>query len=453
LLVGDANDWQEFDGPLTSQYWTGLWEGVRQSYLVSGFPAGGQPSLDVIPTFYKVDNALPPGDNMSRYTPYYATDQPYADTNGDGRMDVVVTRWPVSSAAHVQGMVNKLLAYEYWWNSYWTVSDVWVYDWSNASGSASGKVIRAVAAELTSQLATWSHPGGGLAAFPIAGESGLVGYSVGGWNYLQPDVLTIVGSESHRYAPGKFFSKKVGAGSFDISMLSPEHRAFVVAGSCASADFCTTEDVDVGTTVCQDFMTADFGGSVGWIGPTAGTWQRGNRMLVKYILEEMQSSVASRPVAESWLIAQQRYHDDFSNDPGLLATAESYVFLGDPVTPVRPVDVATSEPTANPPTPAHFALLPPVPNPARSSVEVAFDVPHAALARIAIFDVTGRLVRNLANQLVAPGRVRLKWDGVDSQGQHAAAGTYFVRPTAESLELTKKPPWFGNTGPRSTLPP
>jgi hypothetical protein len=70
------------------------------------------------------------------------------------------------------------------------------------------------------------------------------------------------------------------------------------------------------------------------------------------------------------------------------------------------------------------------PNPFTTSTQIGFTIPAGEAGPIAtldVYDVTGRLVRNLlaGAQLSASGD--MIWDARDSQGREVAAGTYFCR--------------------------
>jgi hypothetical protein len=73
------------------------------------------------------------------------------------------------------------------------------------------------------------------------------------------------------------------------------------------------------------------------------------------------------------------------------------------------------------------ALELPSPNPCLRETRVAFVLARGGRARVAVFDVAGRLVRVLIDGLAAPGRTVLSWDGRDTAGRPVASGVYLVR--------------------------
>jgi uncharacterized delta-60 repeat protein len=77
---------------------------------------------------------------------------------------------------------------------------------------------------------------------------------------------------------------------------------------------------------------------------------------------------------------------------------------------------------------AVLSLHMPHPNPCRGRVDVTFDVPSGVVvARLAIYDVRGRLVRVLADEGISAGRYTATWDASDNRGRRVSAGVYFVR--------------------------
>ena len=52
-----------------------------------------------------------------------------------------------------------------------------------------------------------------------------------------------------------------------------------------------------------------------------------------------------------------------------------------------------------------------------------------------LYDVSGRLVRTLADGDLAAGEQRLRWDGNDDRGRALASGVYYLRvETADAVK-------------------
>jgi hypothetical protein len=90
-------------------------------------------------------------------------------------------------------------------------------------------------------------------------------------------------------------------------------------------------------------------------------------------------------------------------------------------------------------TPGHsLAFLAPRPNPLGEACTIGFDLPRAADAELAIFDLSGRLVAALANGRQEAGRHLLHWDVMDASGTRVGAGIYFVRFHTPGLDRTAR---------------
>lgn len=442
LLVGDANDWEAFDGPLTASLWTGPWEAVRQAYLSYGYPAGGQPDRNVIPTYIEPDNSGVPGATQSASMPYFFTDQPYADTDvvPDGRMDVVVTRWPVATKQEAARVAEKAWRYDGLNSIYQQTqsADVWIWDWFNGYINSTN-VVRAAGAALEDAL----HWGGvapratsRIQAMPQYGEGDLVGVSVSRW---WRDLFVLIGTGSSRYSPANYLSKQ-SLVPFDIGMLPSYEFGMVFAMSCGSGNFAGTESGYFGTPVCEDMIVGSAtAGAITWLGPTQGTWQQGNLDLAAMVVDEL-NSAPSRSVAETWLEAARRYYDLNSSDTALMRNAKSYVFLGDPVSIVvgRP---ATPTPVGELKLEVKDLLLSsPRPNPSAASAPITLvvGVPRQSSATLRIVNVEGRVVRAYEHLSLAAGYHELSWDGRDSGGRNVAAGVYFAVLSSAGHERVRK---------------
>jgi hypothetical protein len=75
------------------------------------------------------------------------------------------------------------------------------------------------------------------------------------------------------------------------------------------------------------------------------------------------------------------------------------------------------------------------PNPSNPSATIAFQLGTSEIVRLDIFDVSGRRVRTLLNEMLPAGEHRVIWDGTCDDGSGAASGVYFMRlKSGESIK-------------------
>ena len=104
------------------------------------------------------------------------------------------------------------------------------------------------------------------------------------------------------------------------------------------------------------------------------------------------------------------------------------------------VDIEEVEPDS----PQRFALEQNYPNPFSPPTTIAFSLEQPRLVRLTVYDVGGRMVRELVDGHVQSGRHSVTWDGNDTGGRSMASGTYFCRLEAYSangervLHVTRK---------------
>lgn len=81
------------------------------------------------------------------------------------------------------------------------------------------------------------------------------------------------------------------------------------------------------------------------------------------------------------------------------------------------------------------------PNPSREITAIRFHAPSAGRVRLAVHDLSGRLVRVLLDTALEPGWKEVRWDGRGEGGQRVAAGAYLCRLQGfghdESVRLTR----------------
>ncbi len=83
-------------------------------------------------------------------------------------------------------------------------------------------------------------------------------------------------------------------------------------------------------------------------------------------------------------------------------------------------------------------LLSNVPNPFNPQTRIRFELSQPGSVQVAIFDVSGRLVRTLAAESLAAGPHERVWQGKDNAGRQVPSGTYYVRlVTSEGTDHRK----------------
>jgi hypothetical protein len=80
----------------------------------------------------------------------------------------------------------------------------------------------------------------------------------------------------------------------------------------------------------------------------------------------------------------------------------------------------------------------PHPNPFNPSTEIRYVLPRASRVEISVYDASGRLVSELANEAQVQGDHGVHWNGRDSRGATVGSGVYFVRLTANGETRTQK---------------
>ncbi|MCA9751884.1 MAG: T9SS type A sorting domain-containing protein [Gemmatimonadetes bacterium] len=95
-------------------------------------------------------------------------------------------------------------------------------------------------------------------------------------------------------------------------------------------------------------------------------------------------------------------------------------WFGEPYSPAVPV----GEPGI---VAVPFGLEPCAPNPFARETTLAFSLSRKGSAELSVYDVSGRLVRNLVRGEQPAGASQVIWDGRDSAGLRVAPGVYYVR--------------------------
>lgn len=90
-----------------------------------------------------------------------------------------------------------------------------------------------------------------------------------------------------------------------------------------------------------------------------------------------------------------------------------------------------SEPS--PVVPSKFALSQNYPNPFNPSTLISFDIPKQAIVKLVVYDILGRIVKTLVDEMKSPGNYKVRFDA-----SMITSGVYFYRITADNFTDSKK---------------
>jgi hypothetical protein len=89
-------------------------------------------------------------------------------------------------------------------------------------------------------------------------------------------------------------------------------------------------------------------------------------------------------------------------------------------------------------TPKACRLAQNYPNPFNPWTTIKFDMKEKGLVTVKIYDVAGRLVRTLVNEVKNAGAYSILWDGRNNLGMDTASGIYFYKMDTAGFSATKK---------------
>ena len=111
---------------------------------------------------------------------------------------------------------------------------------------------------------------------------------------------------------------------------------------------------------------------------------------------------------------------------------EQEVWLGDDLEPVVGIDDSDAG------LPHQVVLEQNAPNPFNPETAIRYALPAGAVTRLAVYDLTGGLVRTLVNGYQSAGTHSAVWNGRNNAGQPVASGIYVYRLTNGVDALTRR---------------
>ncbi|MFH1851945.1 MAG: Ig-like domain-containing protein [Candidatus Neomarinimicrobiota bacterium] len=88
--------------------------------------------------------------------------------------------------------------------------------------------------------------------------------------------------------------------------------------------------------------------------------------------------------------------------------------------------------------PLEYSLAANYPNPFNPVTNISFTIPEAGQISLAVYDISGRLVRTLVRHDLTAGQHHVEWDGTNNNGELQASGVYFYRLSGDDVNLSRR---------------
>lgn len=153
--------------------------------------------------------------------------------------------------------------------------------------------------------------------------------------------------------------------------------------------------------------------------------------------DEQPERLTSEPLAFTEF--EGRYEDtNLPEDSFALHYYVTSLFKGVESEPGLEVTLEMVEPENEIPAPTQTRLLAIYPNPFNPETNISFDIAQPTRVQIKIYDVGGRLVRNLTDQHFEAGHFEETWNGRDDAGRTLPSNVYYARMVADSVVQMRK---------------
>jgi hypothetical protein len=78
------------------------------------------------------------------------------------------------------------------------------------------------------------------------------------------------------------------------------------------------------------------------------------------------------------------------------------------------------------------------PNPFARNITISYQIPNPTKVSLVVYDITGRELKSLVNEIAATGYYKLTWDGRDNNNNLITNGVYFLRLKTDQANKTTK---------------
>lgn len=92
----------------------------------------------------------------------------------------------------------------------------------------------------------------------------------------------------------------------------------------------------------------------------------------------------------------------------------------------------------DPALPGRFDLSQNYPNPFNPATTIGYQIPSQGIVTLKVFDILGRELTTLVNEVQRPGTYQVRWDGRNDRGESVASGVYLYQLRAGSSVITRR---------------
>ena len=87
--------------------------------------------------------------------------------------------------------------------------------------------------------------------------------------------------------------------------------------------------------------------------------------------------------------------------------------------------------------PSNLQIYSPYPNPFNNTIAINYKLFSNSFVKIGVYDIRGRLIKNLINEKQNSGFKSIKWNATNNKGQTVSAGKYILRIKIGNFKKTK----------------
>jgi len=78
------------------------------------------------------------------------------------------------------------------------------------------------------------------------------------------------------------------------------------------------------------------------------------------------------------------------------------------------------------------------PNPFNKNTSITFTISKKGQLKLKVYDISGRMVSTITEEIKEPGKYQIIWNGTDNKGRKLSSGIYFLKAEYKQKSITKK---------------